>query len=233
MKRPAKKVRRSQFVVALSGPGCVARIPSQRRLLGNQEIAAVPTCQSDRLSADLYLDQAGLSYTGSAVREYQLRLRHVARLCRTCELGVRICRSYREKSCARPAVRCRRRPRRLSMIYFAKAARSDTGRSTGRRLANSDRNHRDGRPIWPCERRACALLRELREHYGSRWPRMRDGIERAGKRSRNSALRFRRASGRTTCTPSASRSSSMTAPALRFNCGARIPFHGRTIAQRY
>jgi DNA-binding IclR family transcriptional regulator len=26
-----------------------------------------------------------------------------------------------------------------------------------------------------------ALLRELREHYGSRWPRMRDGIERAGE----------------------------------------------------
>jgi DNA-binding IclR family transcriptional regulator len=26
-----------------------------------------------------------------------------------------------------------------------------------------------------------ALLRELREHYGSRWTRMRDGIERAGE----------------------------------------------------
>src|SRR6202012_3292823 len=26
-----------------------------------------------------------------------------------------------------------------------------------------------------------SLLRELREHYGSRWPRMRDGIERAGE----------------------------------------------------
>jgi DNA-binding IclR family transcriptional regulator len=26
-----------------------------------------------------------------------------------------------------------------------------------------------------------ALLRELREHYGSRWPRMREGIERAGE----------------------------------------------------
>src|SRR3954454_4098855 len=35
--------------------------------------------------------------------------------------------------------------------------------------------------IWtlPSEERT-ALLRELREHYGSRWPRMRDGIERAG-----------------------------------------------------
>ncbi len=36
--------------------------------------------------------------------------------------------------------------------------------------------------IWalPADERA-ALLRELREHYGSRWPRMRDGIERAGE----------------------------------------------------
>ena len=36
--------------------------------------------------------------------------------------------------------------------------------------------------IWavPNEERQ-ALLRELREHYGSRWPRMRDGIERAGE----------------------------------------------------
>src|SRR5213075_3343640 len=32
----------------------------------------------------------------------------------------------------------------------------------------------------PSDERA-ALLRELREHYGSRWPRMRDGIERAGE----------------------------------------------------
>ncbi|GAC1503663.1 MAG: hypothetical protein NVS2B1_13140 [Bradyrhizobium sp.] len=36
--------------------------------------------------------------------------------------------------------------------------------------------------IWalPDDERA-ALLRELREHYGSRWPRIRDGIERAGE----------------------------------------------------
>src|SRR5439155_26760813 len=26
-----------------------------------------------------------------------------------------------------------------------------------------------------------ALLRELRDHYGSRWPKLRDGIERAGE----------------------------------------------------
>jgi DNA-binding IclR family transcriptional regulator len=36
--------------------------------------------------------------------------------------------------------------------------------------------------LWalPTDERA-ALLRELRDHYGSRWSRMRDGIERAGE----------------------------------------------------
>jgi DNA-binding IclR family transcriptional regulator len=36
--------------------------------------------------------------------------------------------------------------------------------------------------IWalPPEERA-SLLRELRDHYGSRWSKMRDGIERAGE----------------------------------------------------
>jgi DNA-binding IclR family transcriptional regulator len=36
--------------------------------------------------------------------------------------------------------------------------------------------------IWalPSDERT-ALLRELREHYGSRWPRIRDGIESAGE----------------------------------------------------
>ena len=36
--------------------------------------------------------------------------------------------------------------------------------------------------IWalPPDERA-ALLRDLREHYGSRWPKMRDGIERSGE----------------------------------------------------
>jgi DNA-binding IclR family transcriptional regulator len=36
--------------------------------------------------------------------------------------------------------------------------------------------------IWalPPDERS-ALLRELREHYGSRWPKIRDGIERSGE----------------------------------------------------
>jgi DNA-binding IclR family transcriptional regulator len=36
--------------------------------------------------------------------------------------------------------------------------------------------------IWalPPDERA-ALLRELKEHYGSRWPKLRDGLERSGE----------------------------------------------------
>ena len=59
--------------------------------------------------------------------------------------------------------------------------------------------------IWalPDDERA-ALLRELREHYGSRWPQMRDGIERAGETVANTASSSRPASGTTTSTRSAS-----------------------------
>jgi DNA-binding IclR family transcriptional regulator len=44
------------------------------------------------------------------------------------------------------------------------------------------------------------LLRELRDHYGSRWPRMRDGIERAGEMVARQGLRSPQANGRTMCT---------------------------------
>jgi len=74
-----------------------------------------------------------------------------------------------------------RGPRQHDLLW--PEPRHDAGRSTGCRLADPDCDDRDGRAyIWalPNEERT-ALLRELREHYGSRWPRMRDGIERAGE----------------------------------------------------
>jgi len=89
--------------------------------------------------------------------------------------------------------------------------------------------------IWalPPEERA-ALLRELRDHYGSRWPKMRDGIERSGEWWRAMALPFPRASGRTMCMPSR---------CLKLNDGtgpyafklrrAGIPLYGRSAGQRY
>jgi DNA-binding IclR family transcriptional regulator len=73
---------------------------------------------------------------------------------------------------------------RLSMIYFGQSRSSLT---VGVQLDVGSRipiaTTAMGRAyIWalPDDERAC-LLRELREHYGNRWPRMRDGIERAGE----------------------------------------------------
>jgi DNA-binding IclR family transcriptional regulator len=73
---------------------------------------------------------------------------------------------------------------RLSMIYVGQ---SRNGLALGVQLDVGSRipiaTTAMGRAfIWalPDEERT-ALLRDLREHYGSRWPRMRDGIERAGE----------------------------------------------------
>jgi DNA-binding IclR family transcriptional regulator len=73
---------------------------------------------------------------------------------------------------------------RLSMIYFGQ---SRNGLTLGVQLDVGSRipiaTTAMGRAyIWalPDDERA-VLLRELREHYGNRWPRMRDGIERAGE----------------------------------------------------
>jgi DNA-binding IclR family transcriptional regulator len=73
---------------------------------------------------------------------------------------------------------------RLSMIYFGQ---SRNGLTLGVQLDVGSRipiaTTAMGRAyIWalPGEERA-SLLRELREHYGSRWPRIRDAIERAGE----------------------------------------------------
>jgi DNA-binding IclR family transcriptional regulator len=73
---------------------------------------------------------------------------------------------------------------RHSMIYFGQ---SRNGLTLGVQLDVGSRipiaTTAMGRAyIWalPTEDRV-RLLRELREHYGSRWARMRDGIERAGE----------------------------------------------------
>src|SRR5439155_21844398 len=73
---------------------------------------------------------------------------------------------------------------RTSMIYFGQ---SRNGLTLGVQLDVGSRipiaTTAMGRAyLWalPPDDRA-ALLRELREHYGSRWPKMRDGIERSGE----------------------------------------------------
>ena len=73
---------------------------------------------------------------------------------------------------------------RLSMIYFGQ---SRNGLTLGVQLDVGSRipmaTTAMGRAyLWalPGDERA-ALLRELRDHYGSRWPKLRDGIERSGE----------------------------------------------------
>jgi DNA-binding IclR family transcriptional regulator len=72
---------------------------------------------------------------------------------------------------------------RLSMIYFGQSRTGAVGvqLDVGSRVPIATTAM--GRAyLWalPAEDRA-ALMRELREHYGSRWPKIRDGIERSGE----------------------------------------------------
>ncbi len=73
---------------------------------------------------------------------------------------------------------------RLSMIYFGQ---SRNGLTLGVQLDVGSRipiaTTAMGRAyIWALgDQDRASLLRELREHYGSRWPRIRDGIERSGE----------------------------------------------------
>jgi DNA-binding IclR family transcriptional regulator len=73
---------------------------------------------------------------------------------------------------------------RHSMIYFGQSRNGLTlGVQARRRFARPIATSAMGRAyIWalPDDERA-ALLRELRDHYGSRWAGMRDGIERSGE----------------------------------------------------
>src|SRR3984885_6069139 len=95
---------------------------------------------------------------------------------------------------------------RLSMIYFGQ---SRSGLTLGVQLDVGSRipiaTTAMGRAyIWAlADDERASLLRELREHYGSRWPRMRDGIERAGETVEKLGFKFRRASCRTMCMRSA------------------------------
>src|SRR5207237_8305596 len=73
---------------------------------------------------------------------------------------------------------------RHSMIYFGQ---SRNGLTLGVQLDVGSRipiaTTAMGRAyLWALENdERAALLRELREHYGSRWPKLRDGLERSGE----------------------------------------------------
>src|SRR3954451_17089766 len=188
MKRPAKKVANDRsFVVALSrGLDVLRAFHPNDGLLGNQEIAARTNLPKPTISRLTYtLTKLGYLTPVPRFEKYQLApsamalgypalpnlvVRHVSEPSRE-EL-------MRE---AGGAVAVGGRDRH-SMIYFGQSRNALLGvqLDVGSRVPIATTAM--GRAyIWalPDDERA-ALLRELREHYGSRWSRMRDGIERAG-----------------------------------------------------
>jgi DNA-binding IclR family transcriptional regulator len=190
MKRPGKKAATDRsFVVALSrGLDVLRAFHPNDGLLGNQEIAARTNLPKPTVSRLTYtLTKLGYLTPVPRFEKYQLApsamsLGYAA----LANLGVRhLSESYRDEvmQATGGAVAIGGRDR-LSMIYFGQSRGVQT---VGVQLDVGSRvpiaTTAMGRAyIWalPDEERA-SLLRELREHYGNRWPRMRDGIEQAGQ----------------------------------------------------
>jgi DNA-binding IclR family transcriptional regulator len=190
MKRPAKKAATDRsFVVALSrGLDVLRAFHPNDGLLGNQEIAARTNLPKPTISRLTYtLTKLGYLTQVPRFEKYQLAPSAMALgYAALANLGVRhLSESYREELMRETggAVAVGARDR-LSMIYVGQ---SRNGLALGVQLDVGSRipiaTTAMGRAyLWalPDEERA-ALLRQLREHYGSRWPRMRDGIERAAE----------------------------------------------------
>jgi DNA-binding IclR family transcriptional regulator len=190
MKRPGKKVATDRsFVVALSrGLDVLRAFHPNDGLLGNQEIAARTNLPKPTISRLTYtLTKLGYLTPVPRFEKYQLAPSAMALgYAALANLGVRhLSEAFREELMRETggAVAVGGRDR-LSMIYFGQ---SRNGLTLGVQLDVGSRipiaTTAMGRAyIWalPSDERA-SLLRELREHYGSRWSQMRDGIERAGE----------------------------------------------------
>jgi DNA-binding IclR family transcriptional regulator len=190
MKRPAKKAATDRsFVVALSrGLDVLRAFRPNDGLLGNQEIAARTSLPKPTVSRLTYtLTRLGYLTQVPRFEKYQLAPAAMALgYAALANLGVRhLSETFREEVMRETggAVAIGARDR-LSMIYVGQ---SRNGLALGVQLDVGSRipiaTTAMGRAyIWalPDDERA-TLLRELREHYGSRWSRMRDGIERSGE----------------------------------------------------
>ncbi|MCO5130367.1 MAG: IclR family transcriptional regulator [Xanthobacteraceae bacterium] len=190
MKRPAKKAAADRnFVVALArGLEVLRAFQPRDGLLGNQEIAARTKLPKPTVSRLTYtLTKLGYLTQVPRFEKYQLTpaamsLGYAA----LANLGVQhLSESFREDvmRATGGAVAVGARDR-LNMIYFGQ---SRSGLELGVQLDVGSKvpiaTTAMGRAyVWalPDDERA-QLLRELREHYGSRWPRIREGIERAGE----------------------------------------------------
>src|SRR3977135_1784078 len=189
MKRPGKKVATDRsFVVALSrGLDVLRAFHPNDGLLGNQEIAARTNLPKPTVSRLTYtLTKLGYLTPVPRFEKYQLAPSAMALgYAALANLGVRhLSETYRDAEMRETggAVAVGGRDRH-SMIYFGQSR----GMTLGVQLDVGSRipiaTTAMGRAyLWalPDEERT-TLLRDLREHYGNRWPRMRDGIERAGE----------------------------------------------------
>ena len=190
MKRSARKGATDRsFVVALSrGLDVLRAFQPNDGLLGNQEIAARTNLPKPTVSRLTYtLTKLGYLTPVPRFEKYQLAPSEMSLgYAALANLGVRhLSEPFREEVMRETggAVAIGGRDRH-SMIYFGQ---SRNGLTLGVQLDVGSRipiaTTAMGRAYcWslpPDER--TALLRELREHYGSRWPKMRDGLERSGE----------------------------------------------------
>jgi len=189
MKRSGKKAATDRsFVVALSrGLDVLRAFQPNDGLLGNQEIAARTNLPKPTVSRLTYtLTKLGYLTPVPRFEKYQLAPSAMALgYAALANLGVRhLSEPFREQLMRETggAVAIGGRDRH-SMIYFgqSRAGVVNVQLDVGSRIPIATTAM--GRAyLWalPDDERT-ALLRELREHYGSRWARMRDGIERAGE----------------------------------------------------
>jgi DNA-binding IclR family transcriptional regulator len=190
MKRsPKKGATDRSFVVALSrGLDVLRAFQPNDGLLGNQEIAARTKLPKPTISRLTYtLTKLGYLTPVPRFEKYQLTPSAMALgYAALANLGVRhLSEPFREEvmRATGGAFAVGGRDRH-SMIYFGQ---SRNGLTLGVQLDVGSRipiaTTAMGRAyVWALapEERA-VLLRELREHYGSRWPKLRDGIERSGE----------------------------------------------------
>ncbi len=190
MKRTGKKPATDRnFVVALSrGLEVLRAFHPNDGLLGNQEIAARTSLPKPTVSRLTYtLTKLGYLTPVPRFEKYKLAPAVMALgYAALANLGVgRLSEPYRQELMRQTGGACAVGGRdRHSMIYFGQA-RSEL--TVGVQLDVGSRipiaTTAMGRAYicaLPDDERAI-LLRELREHYGSRWPKMRDGIERANE----------------------------------------------------
>jgi len=189
MKRSGKKAATDRsFVVALSrGLDVLRAFQPNDGLLGNQEIAARTNLPKPTVSRLTYtLTKLGYLTPVPRFEKYQLAPPALALgYAALANLGVRhLSEPLREQLMRETggAVAIGGRDR-YSMIYFgqSRAGVVNVQLDVGSRIPIATTAM--GRAyLWalPDDERT-ALLRELRDHYGSRWPKMRDGIERAGE----------------------------------------------------